>query len=40
MIFLPDKAEWLVDYKRELLTFPNAAHDDQVAEVLAELRGA
>ena len=29
-IFLPDKAEWLVDYKRELLTFPNAAHDDMV----------
>ena len=29
-VFLPTNAPWLTDYESELLTFPNAAHDDQV----------
>lgn len=27
---LPNKAAWLTDYETEMLTFPNAPHDDQV----------
>lgn len=29
-IFLPERAAWLADYEHELLSFPLAAHDDQV----------
>jgi len=29
-VYLPDQAPWLDAYKHELLTFPAAAHDDQV----------
>jgi predicted phage terminase large subunit-like protein len=29
-VFLPQKAAWLPDLESELLSFPNAAHDDQV----------
>ena len=29
-VHLPDKAIWLEEFKSELLTFPNAKHDDQV----------
>jgi predicted phage terminase large subunit-like protein len=32
-IFLPHQADWLVDCERELLTFPNAKHDDFVDTV-------
>lgn len=29
-VFLPTHAPWLTDYEMEMLTFPNAPHDDQV----------
>lgn len=29
-LFLPTQAPWLTDFESELLTFPNAPHDDQV----------
>lgn len=29
-LWLPDEAEWVLDYLAELTTFPKAAHDDQV----------
>lgn len=29
-VFLPEKADWLLDYIAQLGTFPNAAHDDDV----------
>lgn len=29
-VYLPDSASWLLDYESELVTFPNAEHDDQV----------
>ena len=29
-VFLPQRASWLTDYEMELLTFPNAVHDDMV----------
>lgn len=29
-IFLPKNAPWVIDLKREMLTFPNGKHDDQV----------
>jgi predicted phage terminase large subunit-like protein len=29
LVYLPEKAEWLVEYLHELATFPNGAHDDQ-----------
>lgn len=29
-VFLPREASWLPDYQREVLSFPNARHDDQV----------
>lgn len=29
-VFLPTHATWLTDYESEMLTFPNATHDDQV----------
>jgi predicted phage terminase large subunit-like protein len=29
-LFLPRHAPWLTDYEAEMLTFPNANHDDQV----------
>ncbi len=29
-ILLPQFAEWLVDYEKELTTFPHSKHDDQV----------
>ena len=32
-VYLPKQADWLEDYLRELLTFPNGKHDDQVDSV-------
>lgn len=32
-MFLPVQAPWLADFESELLTFPNAPHDDQVDSV-------
>lgn len=32
-VVLPERAVWLPDLERELLTFPGAAHDDQVDSV-------
>lgn len=29
-VYLPPKAEWLDEFRRELLNFPNGVHDDQV----------
>ena len=29
-VFLPQQAPWLTDFEMELMTFPTAAHDDQV----------
>ena len=29
-VLLPQEAPWLTDYIRELTSFPNAKHDDQV----------
>lgn len=29
-VYLPENASWLADYEHELLSFPLAAHDDQV----------
>ena len=29
-IFILENTEWIVDYKNELLSFPNSLHDDQV----------
>jgi len=29
-VFLPQKAEWLADYEKELFTFPAVKHDDQI----------
>lgn len=29
-VFIPSNAPWVADYVEELVTFPNAAHDDQV----------
>ncbi len=29
-VFFPDKADWLDDFKKEILSFPNSKHDDQV----------
>ncbi len=29
-VYLPDTANWLHDYERELMLFPNATHDDRV----------
>jgi predicted phage terminase large subunit-like protein len=29
-VYLPERASWLPEYERELLTFPNDKHDDQV----------
>jgi len=29
-VFLPDNANWLVDYETEVMGFPNAPHDDMV----------
>jgi len=28
-VYLPDEAEWLVNYVHELITFPRGKHDDQ-----------
>jgi len=28
-VYLPDEAEWLADYQRELVTFPKGKFDDQ-----------
>lgn len=37
-VFLPKEAPWLLDFERELLSFPPGRHDDQVdAFVLAPL---
>jgi predicted phage terminase large subunit-like protein len=30
LVYLPESADWLVDYETELYTFPLSAHDDQV----------
>jgi predicted phage terminase large subunit-like protein len=32
-VYLPKQADWLEDYLRELLAFPNGKHDDQVDSV-------
>ncbi|RZJ83153.1 MAG: hypothetical protein EOO64_06635, partial [Massilia sp.] len=32
-VMLPQQAPWLLEFKNELLTFPNAKHDDQVDSV-------
>lgn len=32
-VFLPEQAEWLMDFERELCNFPYAGHDDQVDAV-------
>ncbi len=40
-VILPDSAPWLAEFKRELLTFPKSANDDQVdalSQLLAWLR--
>jgi predicted phage terminase large subunit-like protein len=29
-VYFPDQADWLAEFKRELLQFPNGEHDDQV----------
>ena len=29
-VFLPEDADWLEEFRRELLNFPNGRHDDQV----------
>jgi predicted phage terminase large subunit-like protein len=29
-VYLPDKAVWLPDYEKELISFPNGKYDDQV----------
>ncbi|MFC2131316.1 hypothetical protein ACFLSQ_07765, partial [Bacteroidota bacterium] len=29
-VFLLDKTHWLGEFEKELLSFPHAAHDDQV----------
>jgi predicted phage terminase large subunit-like protein len=29
-VYLPKNAEWLEEFRRELLNFPNGVHDDQV----------
>lgn len=29
-LYLPETASWLADFESELMTFPNAAHDDRV----------
>jgi predicted phage terminase large subunit-like protein len=41
-VFLPESAAWSADYEHELLSFPLAAHDDQVdstSQALEWLRG-
>ncbi|CAN5261630.1 phage terminase large subunit [soil metagenome] len=41
-VALPTNAPWLTDYEAEMLTFPNAAHDDQVdstSQFLGWMRG-
>ena len=35
-VHLPESAEWIDDFKSELLAFPNGAHDDQ-ADALSQL---
>lgn len=30
LVYLPERASWLADYEKELLSFPLAKHDDQV----------
>ena len=30
MVLIPRAADWLPEFKRELLAFPNGRHDDQV----------
>lgn len=35
-VFLPEKAHWLDDFRKELLAFPNSRHNDQV-DALAQL---
>lgn len=32
-VFLPRRAEWLEDFRTELLQFPHGRHDDQVDSV-------
>ncbi len=32
-VFLPEDAPWLPDFKREVATFPNGEHDDQVDQM-------
>jgi len=37
-VYLPRSAEWLEEFKRELLNFPNGVHDDQVDSLTQFLR--
>lgn len=30
MVYLPSRANWLADYEKEIIAFPNGKHDDQV----------
>lgn len=39
-VFIPDEAEWLSAFMRELLAFPNGRHDDQVDSMSQFLRWA
>jgi len=37
-VFLPTSADWLKEFQRELLNFPNGLHDDQVDSLTLFLR--
>lgn len=39
-VWLPESAPWLVEYERELASFPHGAHDDQVDSTSQFLRWA
>ena len=39
-VFFPSDAPWLAEFKRELLMFPNGAHDDQVDAFSHAARGS
>ncbi len=39
-VFLPEAADWLVDYEAEITSFPNSGHDDQVDMTSQFLRWA
>ncbi len=37
-VYLPESADWLEEFQRELLNFPNGVHDDQVDSLTQFLR--